>query len=100
MTTKSGVSVEILEIKAINKAKYGWSKYGGANYGLVTQEIHNTWYCQTCGEEQPEAIKPYMYEYFPRDYIRICSICYSKTQILKHPTVRKIVELARSKKRD
>lgn len=94
----SGLSIELK--RQINKEKYGWSKYGGGNHGLVTQDIHESWFCQTCGEEQPEAIKPYMYEYFPRDYIRICPICYAKTIVLKHPTVKQIISLARASQRD
>ncbi len=62
--------------KALNKQKYGWSKWGGANMGLVQKNLTETWFCQSCKQEQPDKLTPYMFEYASREYIRICSKCH------------------------
>lgn len=64
------------------KAMYGWSKYGGPNMGLVKQE-NDTWYCQSCGEEYPEEMSPFMMpmDDTMREFIRICGICYKRVLI-------------------
>lgn len=62
--------------KALNKAKYGWSKWGGANYGLVQKNLTNEWSCQACGQTQPDELTPYMFEFVEREYVRICSKCH------------------------
>ena len=67
--------------KLINKAKYGWSKWGSNNNGLVDEEITEEWNCQACGEMQTDELPPFMYEVSDREYIRICSVCQNKTII-------------------
>lgn len=62
--------------KALNKAKYGWTKWGGPNMGLVQKNLTETWFCQACKEEQPDDLTPYMFEFVEREYIRICSKCH------------------------
>ena len=60
----------------LSKAKYGWSKYGGARHGLVKQG--GQWYCQACGEEQPDNLPAYMMCIDNggfREFIRLCSVC-------------------------
>lgn len=52
-----------------------WTKYGGAIYGLVREGIQTTWFCQLCGDEIPKEFKPFLYEMFPGDFIRICNAC-------------------------
>jgi len=63
--------------KALNKAKYGWTKWGGSNFGLVQKNLTETWFCQACKEEQPDELTPYMFEFVEREYIRICSKCHA-----------------------
>jgi hypothetical protein len=66
-----------LEIrKALNKQKYGWSKWGGPNFGLVQKNLTPEWFCQACKQMQPEELTPYMFEFVEREYIRICSKCH------------------------
>ena len=67
--------------KLINKAKYGWSKWGRNNNGLVDEDITEEWNCQACGEMQTDELPPFMYEVSKREYIRICSVCQNKTII-------------------
>jgi hypothetical protein len=62
--------------KALNKAKYGWSKWGGPNQGLVQKNLTPEWFCQACQDKQPDELTPYMFEFVEREYIRICSKCH------------------------
>ena len=52
-----------------------WTKYGGAVHGLVKEEIKDKWYCQSCGEEMPKELKPFLFELYPGDFIRTCNSC-------------------------
>ena len=61
----------------INKMKYGWSKWGGANHGLVKEEL-DEWYCQGCGKKQVKGLPSYMLPIThkeDRDFARVCSKC-------------------------
>lgn len=62
--------------KNLNKACYGWSKWGGPLLGLVQEDLTKEWICQACGEKQTDKLSPYMYEYPQGEYIRICSKCH------------------------
>lgn len=64
------------EKKVITTAMYGWTKWGGSNMGLVQKNLDPEWNCQACGDLQTEELSPYMFEFIPREYIRICSICH------------------------
>lgn len=52
-----------------------WTKYGGAISGVVKEAIKQDWYCQTCGQKQPIELKPFLYEIFSGEYIRLCNKC-------------------------
>ena len=66
-------------ISGINGKKvYSWSKYGGANLGLVQENITQEWACQACGDIQTSDLPAYMFEFVENEFIRICSICQSK----------------------
>ena len=60
---------------SITSVLYGWSKWGGSHSGLVQEELTEEWHCQACGEKETNELPPFMYEYAPREYIRICSKC-------------------------
>ena len=62
---------------SLNMQKYGWSKWGGARKGIVKETL-DTWYCQVCGEEQTKELPAYMHSIGDRDFIRVCSKCWSK----------------------
>lgn len=53
---------------------YGWSKWGGANKGLVKEELEE-WFCQSCGEPQRKCLPSYMVESATREFVRVCSRC-------------------------
>ena len=61
-----------------NKLKFGWSKYGGANLGLVKDVIDYEWYCACCADKQPKGAPTFLFEFAPSDYLRICAICENK----------------------
>lgn len=58
----------------ISRLKYGWSKWGGGNHGLVKEEL-DTWYCQSCAEEQKKGLPSYMIESATREFMRVCAKC-------------------------
>lgn len=64
------------EKKSLTTAMYGWSRWGGVNYGLVQKKLDPEWSCQACGILQIDTLPPYMFEFIPREYIRICSPCH------------------------
>ena len=64
-----------VERKLITNKMYGWSKYGGVNLGLVQENLTPEWSCQACGGVQTDDLPPYMFEFLPREFIRICSPC-------------------------
>lgn len=69
---------------SMTKLMYGWSKYGGANHGLVkknklNEENQPGWTCQACGEEQHVDLPSYLIEFAPREFVRICSCCCAVT---------------------
>jgi hypothetical protein len=60
----------------ISRMKFGWSKHGGARYGLMRQG--GDWSCQCCGESQPAGMPAYMFPYDAenlREFLRICAVC-------------------------
>ena len=56
---------------------YGWSKWGGANHGLVKEEL-DEWYCQNCSELQRKGLPSYMVETSDREFVRVCAKCKHK----------------------
>ena len=56
--------------------KQGWTKWGGAVYGIDKTEF-DQWYCQACGDEQIKGLPSYMIpmDESQRDFIRVCSSC-------------------------
>lgn len=59
-----------------------WTKYGGAISGLVKERIQDTWFCQLCSSEIPKELRPFLFELFPGDFIRICNSCTTKAQTI------------------
>ena len=70
-----------------------WSKYGGSNYGVVKEEITEPWTCQACGEINPVAMKPFLYEYVNGEFLRLCNRCYHLTK--KRITFTQIITIVR-----
>ena len=95
MSQKNGKSEKE---KEFNKLKYGWSKYGGGHYGLVTNDTGNTWFCQACGEEQPKEIDPYKIEFAPRQFVRVCPKCFRQKLVTK-VTYQQLVVIIRKDRR-
>ena len=62
----------------ISKGPTGhWTKWGGARMDLIQEDIGDMWNCQSCGDNQPNALSPYKYEFPEGEYIRVCATCIS-----------------------
>ncbi|MDQ3159350.1 MAG: hypothetical protein M3P98_04440 [bacterium] len=73
-----------------------WSKYGGAISGLKKERIEDLWFCQICGCEIPQEIKPFLFEIYPGDYIRICPPCtHTASQTKQTVTIETIIRIVR-----
>lgn len=80
--TKAGIVIET----TITSQMYGWSKYGGADEGLVKEEL-TIWHCQGCGDQQVKEMAQYMIPLSPAlgEYARVCALC--KNIALDHQVV-------------
>lgn len=76
-----------------------WSKYGGGEYGVVRAEIEHEWSCQLCGAKQPRMLRPYLYQIFGNEYLRVCSVCYQLIQQSKNQDLAKLMQQAREKRK-
>lgn len=76
-----------------------WSKYGGAVSGLRKQAIRADWSCQMCGHEIPMELKPFLFELFPGDFIRICNRCQREVIVNKSKntsiTIKRVIKIVR-----
>lgn len=82
-------------VSGLTKKAYGWSKWGGKNYGLVQESKTPDWKCQACGETQGNDLPSYMFEFLPNEFVRICTLCQHK-KLLHHIEVFKdLLELVR-----
>ena len=54
-----------------------WTKWGGYIHGLVKETTNTPWYCQACGGENPPEFKPFLYEIYNGDFVRMCNSCYA-----------------------
>ncbi len=65
--TKTNIPTEI------SRAMRGWTKWGGANHGYLTND--DEWYCQACNEKQSTGLPSYLIRIKDQDFGRICSTC-------------------------
>lgn len=71
-----GIDRKKMEDHPFEGLKGQWSKYGGARMAVVQESLGPSWNCQSCGELQPNALKPYQYKWMG-EYIRVCAVCLS-----------------------
>lgn len=84
---------------SMHSKMYGWSKYGGANYGLVQENKTKIWSCQTCGDKQGSDLPAYMFEFSKDEFIRICTNC-QRLKLLHHvDDLQNLIDLARGKRK-
>jgi hypothetical protein len=67
--------VKIVTTFTMKKVTGGWSRYGGGRRGLIKSENENEWYCQSCAMGHGNEDSPYMFEFSPGEFIRICNKC-------------------------
>ena len=74
--------------------KQGWTKWGGAIYGLMKEEL-DEWYCQACGEKQVKTLPSYMFplDDFKRDYIRVCAKCKALARVKRISYVFELIHI-------
>ena len=79
-----------------------WSKYGGAVHGLVKEQILKEWACQSCGRRMPVELKPFLFELYPGDFIRICNLCQFESTKNKQEnstlTIKRVIKIVRNKR--
>lgn len=77
---------------SIGKMLYGWSKFGGANYGIIREET-DEWACQICGARQIMGLPQYFLpmDNYRRDFIRVCSGCWADIRKLNIKTYKELV---------
>ena len=85
-------------INRLSKARYGWTKYGGARQGLVKQ--NGNWYCQACGREHPDSMPAYMMcvdnGQF-RDFVRLCAGCENLVKVFNIKDFDQLKEIVKRK---
>lgn len=60
--------------KTINRMKFGWTKYGGANRDIITDH-DNTWTCQACGETHSKVIPSFLVTFEDMPTLKLCAKC-------------------------
>ena len=70
-----GYTVKAVVLK-LSQQKYGWSKYGAGNHGLVKEQL-DIWYCQCCKTKCTREMPAYMFPFDDsnREFVRLCSTC-------------------------
>lgn len=66
----------LMEEVSLTKKMYGWTKYGGARKGLVSEEL-DEWYCTLCGSHNLKHLPAYFMpeDDSQREYMRLCTRC-------------------------
>lgn len=72
-----------------------WMKYGGAISGLVKEKIVGNWICQSCGVDQPEELKPFLFEIGSGEYIRVCAECIHLANVKEIKSFRLLISITR-----
>lgn len=77
----------------------GWSKYGNARYGLVREDLGEEWSCQACGNTIPRELKPFLYEIYKDEYIRMCNKCLYESKKISNEqnftVYRRVIKIVR-----
>lgn len=77
------------------KIKSGsWTRWGGARLGLIHSQSEDTWFCQSCSEEQPQELPGFMLEADSGDYVKVCAKCFSRARRL-HYSFKSVIRIVR-----
>lgn len=79
----------------MTRKMFSWTKYGGANYGLVQADKTTEWSCQACGNKQGSELPSYMFEFSENEFIRICTLCQAKKLQNHIKDLNELLELVR-----
>lgn len=80
-------------IISIKKIKQSWTRYGGADKGLLSRTPE--WVCQACGEQQPESIDSYLFPIGVREMIRLCPRCQNVVNVNNIISLRELISFVR-----
>ena len=83
-------------VKYINKLKYGWSKYGDPNFGLIQKDLTKDWTCQSCAQIQALHLPHFLFEFIDREFIHICSKC--QNLVIRYSIIDFQVLIAKARK--
>lgn len=78
------------------KIKTGsWTKWGGGRYGLIHSNSEETWFCQSCGDEQPKELPGFMLSVETGEYVKVCSCCFAQARKIEYSYTR-IIKIVRT----
>lgn len=76
------------------KIKTGsWTKWGGGRFNLIHAQSEDTWFCQSCAEEQPMALPGFMLE-AQGDFVKVCPVCFAKAREI-HYSFTEVIKIVR-----
>lgn len=78
--------------------KNSWSKWGGGGIGIDKRTPE--WCCQICGDQQPEAVDPFIFPLNDREFLRICAKCQNKKITLNIVTYEALILIRKERKKD
>lgn len=90
---------DLLEEFKPKKSTGSWSKYGGGEYGLDKEKL-DKWYCQACGQEQPEGLHGFMITFPGGGFARVCASCFNRARTMQYSYTKTVHIVRYSKYRD
>jgi hypothetical protein len=78
------------------KIKSGsWTKWGGGRLGLIHSQSEETWFCQSCGSEQPMELPGFLLESTtPGEFVKVCANCFHTARSISYSYVE-VVHIVR-----
>lgn len=80
--------------KTINRMKFGWTKYGGANREIIIDSDHD-WSCQACAERLYKAVPHYLVTFEDMPTLKLCGSCRHSTSVNKITQFSELVRVVR-----
>lgn len=79
----------------LKNIKFSWTKWGRTNTG--TEKRDPVWFCQSCNQQQPDGIDPFLFKIGDNEYIRICHSCQNNKVTLEITTLTALIIVCRPK---
>lgn len=81
--------------KTINRMKFGWSKYGGANREIIVDH-DETWACQACSDMSNKVIPSFLVEFEDTPTLKICAKCRNVVKNEKLVNFQVLIKIVRN----